>query len=50
MNAGLVETGVAYSYYLRGHDAKLQADFRRIEDKLAGEREPEFRLQFQLAL
>lgn len=44
------EAGVGYGYYLDGHRAKLQADFRRIRDRLLDTRHDELRVQFQLVL
>jgi phosphate-selective porin OprO and OprP len=45
-----VETGIAYSYYVAGHRAKLQADIRNLRSGVTGEDEMEFRVQFTLAL
>jgi phosphate-selective porin OprO and OprP len=47
---GRTETGVGYSYYLDGHRAKLQADLRRIRDRLLDSRHDELRVQVQLIL
>lgn len=44
------ETGVGYSYYLRGHRAKLQADFRNIHTQATDTDVREVRVQFQLAM
>lgn len=44
------EMGLAYSYYLAAHRAKLQADVRNLRSGRSGEDEVEFRLQFTLAL
>jgi phosphate-selective porin OprO and OprP len=46
----LVETGLAYSYYVSGHRAKLQADVRNIRDRAAGTDQREVRAQIQLAM
>jgi len=46
----IVESGVAYSYYLRGHPAKVQADLRNIRDRVLDADRFEFRLQLQLAM
>jgi phosphate-selective porin OprO and OprP len=42
------EKGVAVNYLLHGHNVKIQADFRRLEDKLLERRTDEVRLQTQL--
>jgi len=42
------ENGVAFSYYLHKHGQKFQADFRTIEDDLSGNKDNEFRMQFQI--
>lgn len=42
------ETGLAFSWYLRKHNVKLQTDVRRIEDDDAGETRREARVQLQL--
>jgi phosphate-selective porin OprO and OprP len=47
--AGRTETGVAYSRYLQGHGAKLQADFRNIRPDGAGDSSQELRVQLQVA-
>lgn len=48
LEAETVEYGTGYSYYLRGHDAKVQADLRRVQTgDDAGV--TELRLQLQIA-
>lgn len=46
----LVETGLAYSHYLAGHRAKLQADVRNIRDRALRTDQRELRAQIQLAM
>ena len=48
-SADEIETGIAFSYYLKKHDYKLQADFRNIEDELSNTDDREIRVQLQIA-
>jgi phosphate-selective porin len=48
-DADETETGIAFSYYLKKHDYKVQADFRNIEDEVAGTDDRQIRVQLQLA-
>jgi hypothetical protein len=47
-SADETETGVAFSYYMKKHGQKLQADYRQIEDDASGLTDDELRLQFQI--
>jgi phosphate-selective porin len=49
-NFGQTEIGLAYSYYIQGHNAKIQADLRNIHDDESDSDSRELRVQFQLAL
>ncbi len=49
LNADEVETGIAFSYYLKKHDYKVQADFRNIENEISNTDDREIRVQLQLA-
>lgn len=44
-----IETRVGLSYYLVGHDYKVQADYGRIENEATDREDKELRLQIQLA-
>jgi phosphate-selective porin OprO and OprP len=48
-NADEIETGIAFSYYLKKHDYKVQADFRNIENEVSNTEDREIRVQLQLA-
>ncbi len=47
---GQVETGVAYSYYIDQHRAKVQADLRNIRSRATDTDHRELRIQFQLTM
>ncbi|MEX1257532.1 MAG: porin [Gemmatimonadota bacterium] len=49
-NADRTELGLAYSYYIRAHNAKIQADIRNIHEDGTDLDTRELRVQFQLAL
>jgi phosphate-selective porin OprO and OprP len=49
-DAGLDEAGVGYSYHLRQHRAKVQADLRDIRDRLSLASRQEIRAQLQLTM
>jgi len=49
-NSGRTEMGIAYSYYIEGHSAKVQADVRNIHEEETDSDTRELRIQFQLAL
>jgi len=42
------EIGGALNYFIRGHDLKLQSDFRQLEDKARGTKNHELRIQTYL--
>jgi len=44
-----VETGLAYTHYLNGHNAKAQVDVRNLRSDLADQDQKELRLQLQIA-
>jgi phosphate-selective porin OprO and OprP len=46
----MVETGVAYGYYFRGHSAKVQADLRNARNRSTGIDHREARVQLQLSM
>lgn len=48
-DADEIETGVAFSYYMKKHNYKLQADFRNLEDEGSNTEDTEIRIQLQLA-
>jgi phosphate-selective porin len=49
-DADRTEIGLAYSYYISGHDAKIQADVRNVHDEEDDSDTRELRVQFQLVL
>ena len=49
-DAGQVETGIAYSYYLQQHRAKIQADFRNISLRPVDTNTQQLRVQLQLTM
>jgi hypothetical protein len=48
-NDDQTEVGGAVSYYVKGHNLKSQADYRRIEDQGARTKNRELRVQTQVA-
>jgi hypothetical protein len=42
------ETGIAFSYYLKKHGQKLQADLRQVEEDATGTTDDQIRVQYQI--